>query len=293
MCTTSPRLGAVDAYQAKVLSWQRQRYLAVLRAARWRAVPCHRAGCKYAVSRRAARAHCRAARWRGPRRPLAALATAASSERRTTLSTSGSLAHPSGLRSQTRAFPITRVPSFIPTSSNTPKTCPRSVVSPYTATSEHAACCLRLATAVAPRTPRRGTSHTSPRRRHSDARVCAPRGGAEPSRAPQAAGAPRRKSQTQTRRRAMGHGALRDALRGRLLARRWVGGAHRRDAVHGLARAAHPRGGACCRPEERKLWCQRLFSRCAGAYFRACVWGSRHRLPVTLSNVSHQAEPQS
>lgn len=205
---------------------------------------------------------------------------------------SGSLAHPSGLRSQTRAFPITRVPSFIPTSSNTPKTCPRSVVSPYTATSEHAACCLRLATAVAPRTPRRGTSHTSPRRRHSDARVCAPRGGAEPSRAPQAAGAPRRKSQTQTRRRAMGHGALRDALRGRLLARRWVGGAHRRDAVHGLARAAHPRGGACCRPEERKLWCQRLFSRCAGAYFRACVWGSRHRLPVTLSNVSHQAEPQ-
>ena len=274
MCTTSPRLGAVDAYQAKVLSWQRQRYLAVLRAARWRAVPCHRAGCKYAASRRAARAHCRAARWRGTRRPLAAFATAASSERRTTLSTPLAAWHilqGSGLRPehfQSHVCPPSSRRAVIPLKHVPGPSCPHT--QPQASTRPR---CLRLATAVAPRTPRRGTSHTSPRRRHSDARVCAPRGGAEPSRAPQAAGAPRRKSQTQTRRRAMGHGALRDALRGRLLARRWVGGAHRRDAVHGLARAAHPRGGACCRPEERSFGASASF-RAALAHISGLVFGA-------------------
>ena len=170
MCTTSPRLGAVDAYQAKVLSWQRQRYLAVLRAARWRAVPCHRAGCKYAVSRRAARAHCRAARWRGPRRPLAAFATAASSERRTTLSTPLAAWHilqGSGLRpehfqshvcppsSRRAVIPLKHVPG-----PSCPHTQPQASTRPVAYDSPRP---WRLAhLAVAPRTPRRGVGIQMP-----------------------------------------------------------------------------------------------------------------------------------
>lgn len=206
---------------------------------------------------------------------------------------SGSLAHPSGLRSQTRAFPITRVPSFIPTSSNTPKTCPRSVVSPYTATSEHAASLLTTRHG-------RGASHTAPWHLAHLAAASAFRcPSLRPARrrralacAPGCRGAAAQESNTNS---PAGDGPRRLARR---LARAPPRAARGRRCASAGCRA---RTGAGSAPSGRRLlparraqlWCQRLFSRCAGAYFRACVWGSRHRLPVTLSNVSHQAEPQS